>query len=775
MVGKICTVCRNCSYLNRHLSFFTYPGDPERRYEWLKAVDRLDLLDKLENNKTRGNHRICEAHFEDKYVKRSIACEGRKFLTKNAFPTLCLESQSTVVPVSITYNSFIDPPDLLSANDNGYHQRVQLNHFESYEDPTMSDTSIPSPPIYTDLSEFCESVIKVSKGTQTLDNRRKVENGTDLSGKKKKIETSDTSSFLQMCDKFLAKDMSKFIKWQLNSNGNGNRVNFLNIFSINLYYSSQNSYELLRNMLSLPTIEKLKYWLVPKTTGLSNDLLKVMKNKVSFMSDNEKICAVSVSSMFLKPNLYYDIRHDRIIGLHDVDGRQNIKLAKYGIIIMVQGIVEEWVQPVAYSFISGYDNFPEVSVWIDDVITTLIDIGLDVRTFVSDPRSEFLYASESRTVTPDKPYFLMNNRNIFYVYDTLQLLKVVRNNLKSCDFYHNGDTRGNDTMNFYKMLSDLCNFLNSESLHDKAYTNTKVQENFMEHMISLFQTLKVVRKFDGADVTENMKFIDSFLITMNSIMQLFHDLNSIGINLLKTYRLNHNSIRNFFKKVKQIGGKDECTAKYFKKCFVRNFVHSMLTRPLGSNKYSSTNSLEMQRLGKELLNAEDSRGIENNFNNPLEVSTTDYRLGLPDKNVFVYVCGYCYLKCLERHSCHKLKSYLVQCRKLADEDKSRLCSVRLQINVKDCQIFPPDNFTEFLMLLENKFKEYFESHLQINSIGQEIMKELRGCNFKLPCPCFPVEYLKMLFVRVRLFYTIRKNNKSLRKRRGPKSFKVYSL
>ncbi|XP_052757552.1 uncharacterized protein LOC128202196 [Galleria mellonella] len=774
MVGKICTVCKNCSYLNRHLSFFTYPGDPERRYEWLKAVDRLDLLDKLDNNKTRGNHRICEAHFEDKYVRRSVVCEGRKFLTKNAFPTLRLES-----PHTVRYNNFVNPPDLLSDSYNEYHPVLQLNHFESYEMPTVSERSTPSPPPCTDLSEFCESVIKVSKGTQTPDsNRRKIEYETDLSTKKRKIEMSGTNSlFIQMCDKFLPKGMSTYIKWHLSSDKNVNRVNLMSLFSINLYYSSPNSYEMLRNMLSLPTVDDLKYFLVPKTTRLSSDLLKAMKSKVNCMSENEKICSISVSSMFLKPNLYYDIKSDRIIGLHDVDGNQSIKLAKYGIVLMAQGIVEDWIQPIAYSFISDYDYYPEVSVWIDDMIAALIDIGLDVRTFVSDPRSEFLYASESRSVTPDKPYFLLNNRNIFYIYDTLQLLRVIRNNLKSCDFYHNGETTGSvDTMDFCKMLNDLCSFLNAESPHQSAYTNTQVQANFMENMVSIFQTLKVVRKFDGADVTQNMKFIEGFQITINSVMQLYHDLNSIGISFLKTNRLNHNKVHIFFKKVKQLGGKDECTARDFNKCFVRKFVGNMLLRPLGSKKYSLATSFEMEKFSDELFNTDDCKESDENVNKPLKIFTTDYRIGLPDKNAFVYVCGYCYLKCLEHHCCDKLKVYLKHYRAMSDdEEESRLCSVRLQINVKNCKILPPDSFTEFLMLLENKFKEYFQSHLQITSIGQEILKELKMYSFDSPCPCFPIDYLKMLFVRVRLFYTIRKNNKSFRRKKGPKLFRVYSL
>ena len=58
-------------------------------------------------------------------------------------------------------------------------------------------------------------------------------------------------------------------------------------------------------------------------------------------------------------------------------------------------------------------NYPEVNAWIDEIITSLLDIGLDIRVFVSDLGSDFISASKSRSVSRDKTYFEVNGHKIY--------------------------------------------------------------------------------------------------------------------------------------------------------------------------------------------------------------------------------------------------------------------------------------------------------------------------------------------------------------------------
>ncbi|CAB3221342.1 unnamed protein product [Arctia plantaginis] len=479
MVGKICTVCRRCSYNNRHLSFFTYPSDPIRRYEWLEAVDRLDLLQKLNNHKTRGNHRICEIHFEGIYVKRSKLNEGRKCLSKDAFPTRCLAAtamykknaiwgnstnQNTPIgkqiPTPSRYNlrpvkkekKYIDDDD----QDSNIEEIVPYNYKSNRHTEVKTP---PSPPYYVDPSLFCESVIKVSQSTQTphksilnINYQRKLEYPSEIKRLRAERATSGDETFIETNSQFLSPNLAKLIKWRLSSADSNEQIK-LDLFALNLYYST-NLYNLLKDMLSLPSRESLKKFLLPKTTRLKNTL---------------------------------------------------------------------------------------------------------------------------------------------------------------------------DSEEFSQQLLD-----------------------------------------------------------------------------------------------------------------------------------------------------DEIQGVENVCNQPLLVHTTDYRELLPEKNAFVYFCKYCYMKCIEEHKCDSFQFYLDESQQ-QKECVTHLCSVSLDLNVHNCKMTPPDDFTEFLMILENKFKEYFTPDVQINSVGQEILKNLEEYGFGMPCPCFPIDYLKALFVRVRLFYTIRRNNKFLKNRKSVRSLKVFSL
>ena len=77
-------------------------------------------------------------------------------------------------------------------------------------------------------------------------------------------------------------------------------------------------------------------------------------------------------------------------------------------------------------------------------------------------------------------------------------------------------------------------------------------------------------------------------------------------------------------------------------------------------------------------------------------------------------------------------------------------------------IIPPDNFIAFVELLEQKFREYFDLEINIVYVGNEILKRIEDCKFDMPCECFPLHYLKKLYVRFRIYHTIKRNNKLLK-------------
>ena len=85
-------------------------------------------------------------------------------------------------------------------------------------------------------------------------------------------------------------------------------------------------------------------------------------------------------------------------------------------------------------------------------------------------------------------------------------------------------------------------------------------------------------------------------------------------------------------------------------------------------------------------------------------------------------------------------------------------------------IIPPDNFVAFVELLEQKFREHFDLEINIVNIGNEILKRIQDCKFDMPCECFPLNYLKKLYVRFRIYHTIKRNNKLLKNKNLKKKY-----
>ncbi|XP_028167614.1 52 kDa repressor of the inhibitor of the protein kinase-like [Ostrinia furnacalis] len=68
------------------MSFFKIPDDPERRREWLAAIDREDLLDEKKSKRKFRNYFVCSEHFEESAIVTTIC----KRITQDAVPVKSL-------------------------------------------------------------------------------------------------------------------------------------------------------------------------------------------------------------------------------------------------------------------------------------------------------------------------------------------------------------------------------------------------------------------------------------------------------------------------------------------------------------------------------------------------------------------------------------------------------------------------------------------------------------------------------------------------------------
>ena len=75
-------------------------------------------------------------------------------------------------------------------------------------------------------------------------------------------------------------------------------------------------------------------------------------------------------------------------------------------------------------------------------------------------------------------------------------------------------------------------------------------------------------------------------------------------------------------------------------------------------------------------------------------------------------------------------------------------------------LVPSINFTMYMSRCENLFLAYFKENKHLPGIGEKIVKILEKVNKPVECQQFPQTYLLRLFVRVRIHYVLRFENRS---------------
>lgn len=137
------------------------------------------------------------------------------------------------------------------------------------------------------------------------------------------------------------------------------------------------------------------------------------------------LCA---DEMFLKPHLFYSLHKDEIIGFHQITSTKTYDAAKYALVLMIRGINVAWKFHVAYFFVSGSYKSIDLSDILLTTINKLFNINLNVKVFVTYQRLNFVNFSSSVYVSPEHPYFTVNNnKKIVYLFDLPHLLKSTSN------------------------------------------------------------------------------------------------------------------------------------------------------------------------------------------------------------------------------------------------------------------------------------------------------------------------------------------------------------
>ena len=286
---------------------------------------------------------------------------------------------------------------------------------------------------------------------------------------------------------------------------------------------------------------------------------------------------------------------------------------------MVRGLASKWKQCVSYFLTSGPVSAVMLQCLTKDAVGKLQKIGLHVKALVCDQGSNnrsFLESMEK--ISEEKPYLMVNNSKVYFLYDPPHLLKNVRNNLKKHGFIIQGDEicwqhikdfYEYDQENDIRMAPKLTNAhielppfspmrvnLAAQVLSATvaAGINTLVNFNklpkpaaatakFIKHFDSLFncfnsQSVNSNQPFCHAlsNATDHKAFLRESLaylsslrtpsgqqihcirgwkISIQSLLLLWEDLRTnCGFNFLLTGRLNQDLVENLFSVIRGRGG-----------------------------------------------------------------------------------------------------------------------------------------------------------------------------------------------------------------------------
>lgn len=659
----------------------------------------------------RKNLKICETHFEQHYILYTKK-NKRKYLSYDAFPTL-----------NLPYANMGPSTGQAISNDE-------------------------------------ISITQVSRSVQT---EMKRPDEVEANVKDKSVTKTDT--------KKLDKGLAQLVKW-CEQTGEHQCSEGLMLFTLSLYKTSPNVYEFTKSTLSLPSPLALRKFFMPFATEVNQRLINVLTLKINEMTPHGKICCISVDCIPVKQGLFYDITNDRIVGFNEINGIQKLKFAKYAVVMMARGIIDEWQQPIAHCFLADFKNYTEVTDWVEVILTVLIEIGFDVRAFVTDHRSKII---TPKPRNPDGSVLAVADHVIYRVFDAPRLIESMRAHLLTSQFIYKDDKVLTKAYleNKINSLDKILNYKKSLRSDTNDILEKELQQlqlGFLKQMLELFKNLRVVNNISRIDVTKTSNFIPGFQVTIKSILKLLQSFKSEGLHFRLTSRLNLNAIKNVFKKIKNKRKSLEPTCQQTSTMFKKTFLRGVMN---GANQHQDDL--------RSLL-----RKIEEypNVNQPLArvrpatslaVEVTDYNIDLPDKLVIRYVAKYLYRKCFDLHSqCTSLNHFLSLSKTVMSAPQQP--GVSNYTNVSQwTQTVPPDFFVDYVFLLEKKFQDYFKGY-NVKNIANEIFKSIGYVIPSIPCSCFPFDYATKLFIRFRMYYTIKMNNAMIKRRKGKeKVFKVFNL
>jgi len=315
------------------------------------------------------------------------------------------------------------------------------------------------------------------------------------------------------------------------------------------------------------------------------------------------------------------------------------------------------------------------------------------------------------------------------------------------------------TINFINNMHKLFDIFNN------PFKNITLQKDHLFLMTELFKQMKVIDNSNKLNITSNVESINGWLVSISGLNMWWETLNPT-INReysLCTHWLNKDFLDSWFTKPRRSNVNNfKLTSiqfvQTFQKLFYKDYfeccpranvnldldqiICKINDLPLSDNIFYVTNSQQ-----------------HNLFKcSPIIIGTVDYRyLKIPEENILPYISGYLMYKCLQKHDCEICISY-AYCQKTIDQSLFASFLQSYSENSTSTELLYQDNFQDYIKGLEYIFVVSFPTVSIEDNVGLLLKDSLCNVQLNHPCNCFDKTFLLDLYIRLRIFITIKFSN-----------------
>lgn len=203
-------------------------------------------------------------------------------------------------------------------------------------------------------------------------------------------------------------------------------------------FKSPQAYTYLKESLGfhLPCKSSLNNWIPLKHlhAGFHAENIRQLKELVKNMDSISKEVVILSDDMAIKTDLKYDSFKDEVTGFLDYGFRRENKLGKHVCTIMIQGLFKKWKHVLSFYVTASGISGKELADLLIENIRKASEIGLSVRAVINDQASNNRSCFKSLNVSKEVPYFEVENRKIYALFDVPHLIKSIRNMHMKYDF-----------------------------------------------------------------------------------------------------------------------------------------------------------------------------------------------------------------------------------------------------------------------------------------------------------------------------------------------------